>query len=837
MLRSYLTLAVRTLRRRLGYTLVNLIGLTIGLACCATVAVFLQYELRYDTHHKDADRIYRILRDFRTSTYSTVAFQGYNSASPATQRALAERLPEALPDVEQATNFDIFSDPLFVRTEDGRSFESTRYLMTNTGPAFADVFTFDTVAGEPLEDALAQPYSVALTESAAATYFGDQNPIGETLQLDSLTTTVRAVIADPPTNSRITFDFAVQVKKIPNYGAFHYMRLAEGTDPDALAPQITQVMDEVYPWRVENASMAKNGKGEQLQSLTDIHLAKRALYDDSPHRNPAYLWAFGAIGLLILIITTINYANLALALYADRNQEIGVRKAMGGYRGQIAGQFLAEAGLLAVACVPLALGLCALVLPGFNAIMETDISRLRLLQPEIAASVFGLALVTGLAAGGYPAFVMARKRAVDLFGQSASAGRAGRVGSLRHGLIALQFVVLIGLGSLSWMAYDQLRFMQDSDLGYETGSVVQLRNFRTRDSTEYLQLKQRLERASAIEAVGTGVIPGPGGNRSNYTRPGSDIVHRDVYSEIVDVGWFSAMGVRHPVADSMREAGLSGPQRVLINEAAAQRFGFANPVGQEIILGPSYDEPIRMTIDGVLPDMHFRPMRQEIKPTVFRVRPVRSATFGAIVRFAPERTEGWDGAGAQRVERDSPGHAAIRRLPRRPGRHAVRSGKPVHAARRRADRAGDSACGDRTRESRRLPDAPPPQRNRHPEGARRLRREHRRAAQPRIRGHRRGGVCCGRAAGMVDRRPVAGPVRLPGGGVRACLRRCRTRRSARRARHRQPASLPCRPDRPCEGSPIRVISALCRSSQLSRLRCPHVSVRRMCAAAQPGENR
>jgi putative ABC transport system permease protein len=639
MLRSYLTLAVRTLRRRLGYTLVNLIGLTVGLACCATVAVFLQYELRYDTHHEDAGRIYRILRDFRTSTYSTVAFQGYNNASPATQRALAERLPEALPAVEQATNFDIFSDPLFVRTEDGRSFESTRYLMTNTGPAFADVFTFDTVAGEPLEDALAQPYSVALTESAAATYFGDQNPIGETLQLDSLTTTVRAVIADPPTNSRITFDLAVQVKKIPNYGAFHYMRLVEGTDPDALTPEITQVMDEVYPWRVENASMAENGKGEQLQALTDIHLAERALYDDSPHRNPAYLWAFGAIGLLILIITTINYANLALALYADRNEEIGVRKAMGGYRGQIAGQFLAEAGLLAVACVPLALGLCALVLPGFNAIMETDISRLRLLQPKIAASVFGLALVTGFAAGGYPAFVMARKRAVDLFGQSASAGRAGRVGSLRHGLIALQFVVLIGLGSLSWMAYDQLRFMQDSDLGYETGSVVQLRNFRTRDSTEYLQLKQRLERASAIEAVGTGATPGPGGNRSNYTRPGSDIVHRDVYSEIVDVGWFSAMGVRHPVADSMREAGLSGPQRVLINEAAAQRFGFANPVGQEIILGPSYDEPIRMTIDGVLPDMHFRPMRQEIKPTVFRVRPVRSATFGAIVRFAPEQTK------------------------------------------------------------------------------------------------------------------------------------------------------------------------------------------------------
>ena len=639
MLRFYLRLAVRTLRRRLGYTAVNAIGLTVGLACCALVAVFLQYELSWDTHHEDSDRIYRILRDYRSSTYSTIAFQDYWGADAATQRALAERLPEALPAIEQATNFEILDDPLYARTPKGGTFRTDRYLMTNTGPAFADLFTFERVAGAPLGEALARPYSAVLTRPTARRYFGDDNPIGKTLELDSLTTTVRAVIEAPPPNSRITFDLAVQVKTIPNYGAYHYLRLAEGTDPEALAPRITKVMDEVYPWRVENESLRKNLKGEHLQALTNIHLADRALYDDTPHRNPAYLWVFGAIGVLILVITTINYANLALALYADRHNEIGIRKAVGGYRAQIAGQFLVEAGLLALACVPLALGLCAAVLPGFNALMDTHIATGQLLAPGVLGALAGLALGAGIAAGSYPALILTRKDTVDLFGRGLSERNGGHGWSLRQGLIGLQFVVLIGLGSLSWIAYDQLRYMQRGDLGYQTKGIVRLANYQTSDSTEYLRLKQQLEASSAIQAVGTGVSPNAGGNRSNYTLPGSDVVQRDVYTETVDVAWFDAMGVEHPVVETMRSAGPSAPQRVLINQAAADRFGFENPVGQEIILGPNYDEPRRLTVDGVLPNMHLRPMRQAIKPTVFRVRPVRGSIYGAVVRVAAGRVD------------------------------------------------------------------------------------------------------------------------------------------------------------------------------------------------------
>lgn len=172
MLRLYLCLALRTMRCRKAFTVVN----TVGLACCAFAVVFLQYELSHDSHHEALDRIYRILSDYRSSTYSTISFENYWSAPPAEQRSLATRLPEAIPAIEQATNFEILRTPIYVETADGSTFWSDRQLLTNTGLAFADLFTFEWLAGAPLTEVLHRPYAAVLTASAAETYFGNANP-------------------------------------------------------------------------------------------------------------------------------------------------------------------------------------------------------------------------------------------------------------------------------------------------------------------------------------------------------------------------------------------------------------------------------------------------------------------------------------------------------------------------------------------------------------------------------------------------------------------------------------------------------------------------------------
>ena len=641
MFRSYLRLAARTLRRRLGYTAVNVLGLTVGLACCALVAIFLQYELTYDAHHENADRIYRLISSQPgDEDFSTIIF-GRGSDSGDAQRAYAEQLVAGVPEVEQATNYVILDDPQFVETEAGTTFESEQQLVTNTGPTFADLFTFERVAGAPLEEALRAPGSAVLTASTAERYFGGADPIGQTLTVGSMDVTVRAVIADPPPNSRITFDLALQMDEVPNWGAYYYVRLAEGADPEAVAPKVTAVLNAVNPGRLDREPSEQYT--ERLQALTDIHFAERALYDASPHRDPAYLWVFAAIGGLILVVTTINYANLALALYADRNDEIGIRKALGGYREQIAGQFLAEAGLLAVACVPLALGVCAAVLPAFNGLMDTAIGGAQLLQPSILGAMVALALLTGLAAGGYPAFVLARKKTVDLFDRALSSGGRQRW-SLRHGLIALQFVVLIGLGSLSWIAVDQLRFMQGEALGYPTDTVVRT-NF-SGDSTAYQQFRQRLTASSAIQAVGMGSaegVPRRPSSRAPFAISGADREYASGASREVDVHWFDVMGIEHPAIEAMQEDGAQAPTRYFVNPAAARLAPNDDIAVDRVAPGATFNftrsSAPPYPIAGVLPTIHLNSMRQSVDPALYEVTAAPSYGYNVLVRLVPGRID------------------------------------------------------------------------------------------------------------------------------------------------------------------------------------------------------
>ena len=648
MLRAYLRLAVRTLRRRLGYTAVNALGLTVGLACCALAAVFLAYEHSFDTHHADADRIYRLIEVETTSRLSTIPFEQNFRSSAAEQRELATALTETVAGVEQVATFKIFDEPAFLETAAGTSFRTDRYLLTNTGPAFADLFSFDRVAGPPLAEALQQPYAAVLTRSAAARYFGpDTNPVGQTLTLDSLTTTVRAVVADPPGNSRIQFDVAVQVNRIPYWAAYQYVRLAPGTDPDAVLPQVADVMTAVDPTRLED----DNFEGTDMQALTDIYFEPPARNDVGPHRDAAYLWVFAAIGLLILTITTINYANLALALYAERNREIGVRKALGGRRGQVAGQFLVESVVLALGCVPLALLGAAAVLPGFNALMDTALPAASLLQPAILAGLLGVAAVVGGVAGGYPAFVLARTATVDLFDRGvASGGRRGW--SLRHGLIALQFVVLIGLGSLAWVAHDQLQFMQEGDLGYQTDNVVRL-DLRGgaiyADSLEYQQVKRRLLDSPAIAAVGTGPEPGSVGRRITFKLVDREAAYDDGKYERADYGWFDALRIEHPVVEQMKQQGLSAPQRVLVDRTTAERFGEETLIGKTLLVNPERPNPVennrQLPIAGVIENLHLTPMRISIPPTQVRIAPLPSYAVNILVRL----TDGQTQAGVQHI--------------------------------------------------------------------------------------------------------------------------------------------------------------------------------------------
>ncbi|WP_179862249.1 FtsX-like permease family protein [Longibacter salinarum] len=638
MLRSYLNLAIRTLRRRVGYTLVNVVGLTIGLGCCAVIAVFLQYELSFDTHHDDANSIYRIYTQFEDNAFSDIQFPSFNQSTAEDQMVVPRRIAREVPGVDDVAQFVILPTPLFVENPKGQRFESDRQLITNTGAAFGRMFTFSRIAGASVEKALSEPRSIVLTERTATKYFGDANPIGQTLSVGSSTTaTVRSVVEDPPMNTRIRFDLALSVTRIPRWAAFRYVKLKPSVRPETVQPKIATILNE------SSASLRERKAdgtliGHFLQPLTSIHLADRMLYDRTPHRNPAYLWAFGAIGLLVLAITIINYANLALAIYAGRNAEIGIRKALGGHRTQLARQFLVESSVLALACVPLAVGLCAAIIPGFNALMDTGISLWSVFDPIVLASLTVLALAAGLGAASYPAFVLAKKQTVNLFDHGFSTGTR-KTWSLRHGLIALQFIVLIGLGGLSWIVYNQLDFMQNSDLGYPVDTIVQLTSVQA-DSTQYQQLKRRMNESPHILAVGIGARPRQRLNRGPCGVTGLETDYSGCDYERVDPDWFEVVGIDNAAVERIREAGPSAPEQVVVNQAFAEMVSaeIESPVGRGMINVPDRPPETPPPIVGVIPNLHTNSMRHEISPTHYHVVAAPPYAYQPVMRIASGRT-------------------------------------------------------------------------------------------------------------------------------------------------------------------------------------------------------
>ncbi len=618
-------IAFRTLRRRTGYTLINGVGFTVGLVCCVLVLLFVRHELRYDHFHEDEEDVHRVLRDKRDNWWSTIPFPDYENATAEEQRRLPRALAEQIPEIETATNFYVGphgeESPAFIERGD-RQFTEAQLLYTTTGPSFFEVFTFEFLRGTR-DRALDAPGTAVLTASAAQRYFGRTDVVGEQLtvrrQQGERTVEVTGVIEDVPSYSHFTFEVALHVDRIQNWGAYTYFRLKPGAETsETLATRIERIMNEVRPARVDDPQLRAVLGGVQTQVLTDIHLGPRMLYDQKQHRDPRYLWAFGAIGVLILLIVVINYTNLAVALSTERRHDIGVRKAMGAGRGRVAMQSLTEAIVLTLLCVPVVLVALKGLIPVFNQVMNTGIQPRLFTAPGILGGLVGIALLIGGMAGTYPALVLSRKEAVSLFRGSQDEG--GPQGwSMRHVLIGVQFALLIGLGSVTWLVNSQLHYLQTKDLGFRTQGLVEVPDVDSADT--YRRLKQRLRGAPEVQAVGAGIGPGPGRFEVTYRAQNSDRIHSNGDVLNVTPGWFAALDIDHPVVQKMEEAGGQGTPRLIVNRAAVEALGYNTPVGKTVVVEPRDPSPDRLTIDGVVDNFQFRPLYRRVQPTFLRVHP------------------------------------------------------------------------------------------------------------------------------------------------------------------------------------------------------------------------
>ena len=633
MLKNNLRIALRNLRKYKAFSLINIVGLAVGTACCILIFLYVKDELSYDKFNKNANRIYRV------NLQAKVNNAEINSAdSPAPMGAA---LLNNFPEVEAYTRVRNTSFPV-IRYKD-KAFSEERFFFADS--TFFDVFTIKFLEGNP-RTALAKPNSLVLTEATARKYFGNEEPIGKILNADHVRDyQVTGVVKGFPPNSHFHFDFLASMSTYKdsrspfwlsnNY--YTYLLLRKGADPVKLYNEMSKMVKKyVSPQlklsigvNIEQFESAGNRYTYNLQPLTSIHLHSHLADEIEPNSDISYVYIFSAIAIAILLIASINFMNLSTARSERRAKEVGIRKTLGSNRGQLVRQFIAESVLLSFISVMLAIVIVELVIPSFNSLSTKQIS-LNLFNnffslPLLAA----FAVIVGIIAGSYPAFYLSSFRPAHILKSDSRKGN--RKSMLRGGLVIFQFAVSIVLFIGTFIIQDQLNYIQDKNLGFNKEQVVIIN--KTDDIGKNIESFKR-ELASypkVVKVTNSTSIPGNQRGDTAYKIEGTS-ANQSVDIRVIgcDYNFTNTYDIKMAAGRFFSKEHPSDTMAVVLNQAAVRSFGVSNPVGKNLVeYGKTQDKSINHRIIGVVKDFNFESLHQKIRPLVFRL--FASRNFGRFV--------------------------------------------------------------------------------------------------------------------------------------------------------------------------------------------------------------
>ncbi len=509
MLRNYLSVTLRTIARQKGYAFINLAGLAIGLAAFVLITLFVQQEMSYDRMHEKRADVYRVILDAKVGDQEVMS-----ASSPA---VMAGTFIDVFPEVIDATRIDAFTSDVLV-TYEGTSFYQEDFFLADS--SVFNIFSFELVQGDPAT-ALNQPSGLVLSESMAAKYFGDADPMGKILRIDNnRDATVTGVMRDVPKathfqpqmiGSFLSHSRADDTIWLNN-SFYTYLLLAPGTDPATLeakfppfvSERIGAEMQQFMGQSFEDAKAAGMRYDWYLENLGDIYLRSQAEDQIAPTGDIRYLYVLSAIALFVLLIACINFMNLSTARATGRAREVGIRKVMGSDRGQLIRQFLGESTTMAVLAMVLAFGIVLAARPYFNAIADVDLQ----LAPWLLAAMVGIALVTGLVAGFYPALVLSGFQPATVLKGSFARSKEGT--RLRSSLVVFQFAITVVLLVGTLVVAKQMRYIQDRDLGFTKDQVVVV-PVETWDGFNSFETFRNnlLSHPGVVEVATGGLMPGP----------------------------------------------------------------------------------------------------------------------------------------------------------------------------------------------------------------------------------------------------------------------------------------------------------------------------------------
>ncbi len=637
MLSNYLKIALRNLWKNKVFSFINILGLAIGMAACLLILQHVTSELSYDEFHTQKDRIYRMKLDrYEKGVLATEWAAGC--------AAIGLAMKEAFPEVEEYALLRPTQGVVIYKEASGGPVSFKEEKMYFATASFLPMFSFDLVQGNEAT-ALQEPYQAVISQSAAKRYFGQEDPVGKSISVDGKDTyEITGVFKDIPDNSHLKFNFLLSYETFVGWvgeevrtawqwdGFFNYILVQPGTDPKALEAKIPSLVEQKVG---EELKQYNAGMTFSLQPLTDIHLYSHYMMEAEVNGDGDAVYALLIIAFFIIIIAWVNYINLSTARSVDRAKEVGVRKVMGSARTQLIRQFLFESVMLNTLAILLAMILVLAAYRYFNTLTGKEMTLAFFTTFTFWLIVAGFFLFGAFLSGVYPAFVLSSFKPASVLKGKMSTSKNGV--ALRKLLVILQFAASVFLMAGTLTVYQQIRYMQNQELGFAIDQTLVMEAPNVVDDSVYADqvqtFKTELLRSSSIRAVAASTaVPG---NKPDWNAGGIRLIQQDES----DSKQYRVIGIDYDFVEAFQLKTIAGrnfsrefgtdESTVLFNESAVKLLGFDEPeavLNQEIFFwGDTFK------IIGVLKDYHQESLKTGFDPLIFRLIPASRNYFSVKV--------------------------------------------------------------------------------------------------------------------------------------------------------------------------------------------------------------
>jgi putative ABC transport system permease protein len=610
MFKNYLKTAIRTLRKNKGFTAINVLGLSVGLATCLLIVFYVVDELSYDKYNVNADRIFRITEIARLN--------GNEAAYAGSEKPLMEAI-KTFPEIEKMARF-IPKETLFISSQKFYIKKGTNNLQERNvvyaESGIFDIFTFPVVSGKP---ALNEPHTAVITESTAKKYFNKVDVAGQTLTInDTAHYKITAVIKDVPSQSHFNFDFFLSYSSLPEYraggwgygGMHQYVLLKPGSDIKKLESEMQTIAYKNYP-----ASMHTNGNylRYDLTPLLDLHLRSIGQYELSEKGSMQYVYIFSVIAVFILLIACVNFMNLSTARSSNRAKEVGVRKVLGSARKYLVAQFLTESILITLVSTIIAVVMAWALMPLFNQVAVKQLAFSLHSMTWLLPALIVIVLVIGLLAGSYPAFVLSAFKPIEVLKGKFAAGFKGSF--LRSFLVVFQFSISIFLIIGTLVIYNQLSYIHNKNLGFNRSQMLVIKNTNVLGKQAKILKQEVKQMPGVVNATMSTYLPTGEDRSMTGLFPQLPIdIKQDVLSEFwpVDEDYMNTLGIKLISGRNFSSQIASDTAGMIVNEAFVKRFGFKNPLNKTVYRDSYGIQPYHIV--GVIKDFNFSSLKDQIKP-------------------------------------------------------------------------------------------------------------------------------------------------------------------------------------------------------------------------------